>query len=176
MSNTLYLVSDKIILFREEQRFRQFWLWAVILGAAAIFWAGFIYQIILGGELGKRPVSDVQLVVLFALMGIGMPLFFFNIKLTTEVRPGEVLVKLWPFHRQPVKLPLHLVRDFEKVVYNPIRDYGGWGIRWGFKGKAYNMSGNEGVKLYFYNRKPLLIGSQDAVGLCEAIKLAKEWR
>ena len=167
-------MSDKIILFREKQRFKQFWLWAIILGAASVFWAGFIYQVMLGGQFGNRPVSDVQLTVLFVLMGIGMPWFFYQMKLTTVVGPGEVNVRLWPFHVKPVTIPLHLVRDFEKVVYSPISDYGGWGIRWGFKGKAYNMSGNEGVKLYFYNRKPLLIGSQDAVALYEAIKLAKE--
>ena len=167
-------MSDKIILFEEQQRFKQFWLWAMILGAASVFWAGFIYQVILGGQFGNRPVSDVQLAVLFALMGIGMPLFFYQMKLTTMVGPGVITVRLWPFHVKPVTIPLHLVRDFEKVIYSPIGDYGGWGIRWGLKGKAYNMSGNEGVKLYFYNRKPLLIGSQDSLALYEAIKLAKE--
>ena len=169
-------MSDHVILYREQQRFKQFWLWAIILGAAAVFWAGFIYQVILGGQFGNRPVSDVQLAILFALMGVGMPWFFYQMKLTTEVRPGEIQVRFWPFHVKPKIIPLHLVRDFEKVTYNPIGDYGGWGIRWGFKGKAYNMSGNEGVKLHFYNRKPLLIGSQDATALYEAIKLAKELR
>ena len=170
------LVPDNVILYREQQRFKQFWLWTIILGAAAIFWAGFVYQVLMGGQFGNRPVSDVQLAVLFALMGIGMPLFFYNIKLTTEIRPGLIEVRLWPFHVRAVVIHLHLVRDYEKVIYNPIKDYGGWGIRWGFKGKAYNMSGNEGVKLHFYNRESLLIGSQDATGLFEAIKLAKELR
>ncbi|GAB3201666.1 hypothetical protein ABID22_001418 [Pontibacter aydingkolensis] len=169
-------MSDQVILYSEQQRFKQFWLWAIILGAAAIFWAGFIYQVLLGEQFGNRPVSDVQLAILFALMGVGMPWFFYQMKLTTEVRPGEIHIRFWPFHVRPVIIHLHLVRDFEKVTYNPIGDYGGWGIRWGFKGKAYNMSGNEGVQLRFYNRKPLLVGSQDAVALFEAIKLAKELR
>ncbi|MEJ8802833.1 DUF6141 family protein [Pontibacter sp. H249] len=167
-------MADQVILFKEQQRFRQFWLWAIILGAAALFWAGFIYQVALGGQFGNRPVSDVQLAVLFALMGVCMPWFFYYVKLTTEVKPGEMRLQLRPFHVRPVVIHLHVVRHYEKVLYNPVRDYGGWGIRWGFKGKAYNMSGNEGVKLYFYNHEPLLIGSQDADKLFEAIKLAKE--
>lgn len=169
-------MSEKTILYREQQRFRQFWLWAIILGTAAMFWAGFVYQVALGGEFGNRPVSDVQLAVLLALLGVGMPLFFYQMRLTTTVSPGEVQVRLWPFHVKPVTIPTHTIRHFEHITYNPITDYGGWGIRWGLKGKAYNMSGNEGVKLYFYNSKPLLIGSQDAASLYEAIKLAKEMK
>ena len=42
------------------------------------------------------------------------------------------------------------------------------------KGKAYNVSGNEGVLLHFYDKKPLLIGSQRAGELFEAIRQAKE--
>ena len=46
------------------------------------------------------------------------------------------------------------------MQYHPILDYGGWGIRWALKGKAYNISGNNGVRLDFYDGKHLLIGSQ----------------
>lgn len=167
-------MTEQIILYREEQRFRQFWLWVIILGAASIFWAGFIYQVLFGGQLGNRPVSDIQLVILFVLMGIGMPWFFYQMKLTTEIRPGEIHIRFWPFHVRPVVISMLLVKDYNQVTYNPIRDYGGWGIRWGLKGKAYNMSGNKGVQLTFYNKRPLLIGSQNADVLYDAIKLAKE--
>jgi hypothetical protein len=167
-------VSKNIILYKEQQRFRQVWLWVIILGASAIFWAGFIYQVLLGGQFGNRPISDIQLVILFVLMGIGMPWFFYQMKLTTEVMPNELRIRLWPFHVRPVVIQMHLIKDYDQITYNPISDYGGWGIRWGVKGKAYNMSGNRGVKLTFYNRRPLLIGSQDAGRLYDAIKLAKE--
>ncbi|RIJ36911.1 DUF6141 family protein [Pontibacter oryzae] len=169
-------MSKKTILYRERQRFRQFWLWAVVLGVAALFWAGFVAQVMLGHTFGSRPVSSVQLVVLVLLFGVGLPYFFFRMSLTTEVLPGELWVRFRPFHLRPVKIPLHLVREYERISYNPIQDYGGWGIRWGFKGKAYNMSGNRGVKLYFYNHKPLLIGSQRPDELYQAIAQAKELR
>ncbi|WP_347157801.1 DUF6141 family protein [Pontibacter chitinilyticus] len=167
--------QDKI-LFKERQRFRQVWLWVVVLGVAGLLWAGFVYQVLLGGTFGNRPASDVQLAVLAVLLGVGLPCFFYTMRLQTEVVPGELRVRFYPFHLRPVSIPLHLVRDFERVTYNPILDYGGWGIRWTFYGKAYNMSGNEGVKLYFYNRKPLLIGSQQPEALYEAIRQAREKR
>ncbi|WP_439881473.1 DUF6141 family protein [Pontibacter sp. MBLB2868] len=168
------MTEQKIILYREQQRFKQFWLWIIILGAASLFWAGFFYQVIERGKFGDNLVSDAQLVILFALMGLGLPYFFYAMKLTTEVLPGEVRVQLWPFHLRPVSIPMHLVRDFRPISYSPIQDYGGWGIRWGHKGKAYNMSGNEGVLLLFYNRRPLLIGSQSPHKLFEAVRLAKD--
>ncbi|MDX5422610.1 MAG: DUF6141 family protein [Hymenobacteraceae bacterium] len=169
-------MSEKTILYRERQRFRQFWLWVVVLCVAAIFWVGLVYQVILGGTFGSRPVSSVQLVVLFVLVGLGLPYFFYRMSLTTVVQPGEVQVRFWPFHLKPVQIPLHLVRDYKLTTYNPIGDYGGWGIRWSFKGKAYNMSGNEGVQLFFYNHEPVLIGSQHAEELYEAILQAKEMK
>lgn len=174
MSRQAVSSDNQIILYKEVQRFKQFWLWVVILGAAAIFWAGFIYQVVLGGEFGNNPASNVQLIILFLLMGIGFPYFFYQMKLTTIVQPGELKVRFWPFHIKAVRIPLHLVRNYEPISYNPISDYGGWGIRWGFKGKAYNMSGNKGVLLYFYDRKPLLIGTQEPEELYDAIKLAKD--
>lgn len=161
------------VIFRERQRFKQFWLWALILGIAATFWAGFIYQVVLGGAFGNRPVTDVQLSIMLALIGFGLPFFFYWMSMTTEVQTGVLFVRFKPFHLKPVRIPLHTVRTYEKVTYNPISDYGGWGIRWGAKGKAYSMSGREGVQLYFYNQKPLLIGSQRATELFRAIEQSK---
>ncbi|MCC9137963.1 DUF6141 family protein [Pontibacter silvestris] len=164
------------VLFQEKQRFRQLGLWTVVLAFAAIFWVGFVYQVLLSGTYGNNPVSDVELSVVFAVVGVYLPLFFYKMNLTTEVLPGMLQVYFSPFHLNPVRVPLRLVRTYEKVVYSPIGDYGGWGIRWGRKGKAYNMSGNEGVELLFYNKKPLLIGSQRAHELYQAIRQAKEMK
>ncbi|MFD3000098.1 DUF6141 family protein [Pontibacter toksunensis] len=169
-------MTEQNILFRERQRFTQFWLWVVVLVVASIFWAGFVSQIVLDGGFANNPISDVQVIVLFIVMGIGFPVFFYSMRLTTLVQPGELQVRFWPFHLSPKRIPLHTVRDYARITYHPIRDYGGWGIRWSLRGKAYNMSGNEGVQLHFYNRKPLLIGSQNADELFEAIRQAKEMK
>lgn len=170
------MVAEQSILFREKQRFTQVWLWVVILGVALLFWVGFIYQVLLGETFGNRPVPDVMLTIITVVIGIGLPYFFYHISLRTEVWPGELQVRFYPFHRRPVKIPLHLVRDFKRKTYNPIQDYGGWGIRWGVKGKAYNMSGTKGVLLYFYNHPALLIGSQEPEALFEAIRAARSMK
>ncbi|MHC4187375.1 MAG: hypothetical protein ACYSRQ_04200 [Planctomycetota bacterium] len=56
-------------------------------------------------------------------------------------------------------------------TYRPIKEYGGWGIRYGFgeSGKAYNVKGNQGLQLVFENGKRLLIGTQKPKRLLEAV-------
>ena len=54
-------------------------------------------------------------------------------------------------------------------TYSPMREYGGWGIRFGKSGKAYNIKGDEGLQLVFKNGKRLLIGSQKSQELAQAV-------
>ncbi len=54
--------------FREEQRFRQPWLWLLILFLVALQWWGFIQQIVLGQPWGNRPAPDWMMVLLWLLM------------------------------------------------------------------------------------------------------------
>lgn len=35
------------VLFHEEQRFRQWWIWLLVLGVAALQWWGYVQQIVL---------------------------------------------------------------------------------------------------------------------------------
>jgi hypothetical protein len=64
------------------------------------------------------------------------------------------------------------LKSHEAITYSPLRDYGGWGIRRGAKGKAYNVSGNHGVRLELSDGKRILIGSQRPEELSEAVAAA----
>ena len=70
-------------------------------------------------------------------------------------------------------IPLDQITRWEARTYRPILEYGGWGIRCGWKGMAYNVSGNQGVQLELANGKRILIGSQRAEELAKAIGEAK---
>lgn len=65
-------MSEKNIVYRERQRFSQFWLWVVVLGVASIFWVGFVSQVLCGGALGSHPASVPGLTLLFVLLGLGL--------------------------------------------------------------------------------------------------------
>ena len=158
--------------YREIQHFRQLWLWILILSIAAVSLWGMIQQLFLGKPFGNNPAPDIALIIITVIFGFGFPYLFYKMNLTTEVRTDGIYYRFFPFHLSFHKINLEDLAKYEVRTYNPIRDYGGWGIRWGTKGKAYNVSGNRGVYLEFYDGKQLLIGSQKPEEFVEALDLA----
>ena len=76
--------------FREEQRFRQPWIWMLILFIVALQWWGFIQQIVLGQPWGNRPAPDWMMVLLWLVFGIGLPLFFLYLRLVVTVTDESI--------------------------------------------------------------------------------------
>jgi hypothetical protein len=58
--------------------------------------------------------------------------------------------------------------DARAVAYQPLLEYGGWGIRLGRRGWAYTISGNRGVQIALKDGKSFLLGSQREIEM-EAI-------
>jgi len=165
---------DRKIYYFEEQRFRHKWLWIVLLLSTlfiTIFFAyGTVQQIMLGQPCGNRPMSNTALIITgsisIALMG-GITYLFYTLKLITEVSNDSMHIRFFPISQQII--PFNNIKKCEVRQYSPIMEYGGWGIRYGRKGKAYNVSGNRGVQLELFQGKPLLIGSQRPDELAQAI-------
>ena len=165
------------IIFREAQQFRQPWLWLIIgpsmLVVPGIFTYGIIKQVFFGRSFGNNPTSDTTLII----VGMAASLFCFGItalilfaRLVTEVRQDGLWIRFVPFHRSWEKIPMENVTKCEARSYHPIGQYGGWGIRWAQKGRAYNVSGSLGVRLNYANGRHLLLGSQKPEQLAQAIE------
>ena len=172
--------AEGLVRFHEEQRFRQPLLWAILgptaLLVTGLFGYGMFQQLVLGKPWGDRPMPDGMLLAVgTAAIAIeaGVVSLMFGAKLVTEVSGRELLVRFRPFHREPQRIPVDEIVEWEAVTYRPIGEYGGWGIRYGRHGKAYNVSGDRGVRLRQAGGKSLLIGSQRADELAAAIRAAK---
>ena len=112
----------------------------------------------------------ISLIVFGILLPVAVAVLFFMLKMETEVRADGLYVRFFPLHIQYKKFGSEDLSEYYARVYRPILEYGGWGIRCGFKGaRAYNVSGNKGVQLILQNGKRLLIGSQKPDELVEAI-------
>ena len=164
--------------FEEEQRFRQPWIWAIVLssvvGLLVVFGYGLVEQLVLKEPFGDNPASDTGLIIAAVttfVVGGGSILLLYKAKLTTKLDPNCLHIVFSPLRRRDI--PLSDIAHWEARTYNPIRDYGGWGIRVGRRGRAYNVSGNRGVELQLTNGKKLLIGSQRSEELSAAISRAK---
>ena len=160
--------------YREEQKFRQPWIsLPVLVGVGITIFMGFIIvkQLVLGQPVGDRPMSNVALAIvgpLVILFSLGMGLLFVVLKLVTEVRDDVLLIDFRPFVRREIRFTD--ITYCEARTYRPIREYGGWGVRFSRKGTAYNVSGNRGVQLQLASGKRILIGSQRANELAQAIR------
>lgn len=157
------------VFFKEEQRFRQLWLWAIIILASIIPWIGMIFQVILGHKFGNNPGPDWLIILMWLVFGIGLPIFFYSLKLITEVRKDGIYLRYFPFHR---KFKIYQYKEIESYMareYKPIREYGGWGIRYVIGGIAYNVYGNKGVQLILKSKKKILIGTQKPEEFYKAI-------
>ena len=154
-------------LFSEEQRFDQLWLkvplYVLAVGNIILFAYGFYKQLIAGKPWGDNPMSDVGLAFsTFAVLLIwGMVFYLFEkTKLITAIYEKEIRLRFPPFFFKEKIIPLQMIKNMEVRKYNPITEFGGWGLRYGLRGKAYNVKGNMGLQIQFINSKKLLIGTQ----------------
>ncbi len=156
-----YLPVDPVI-YREVQKFDQLWLWLMLLIPASFVWYGAIEQLIYGRPFGNNPLTDTWVIVIWAVFGVLMPLFFLSVRLIIVVKNSGLYVRFFPIHISFRHYPYEILDSYETITYRPILDYGGWGIRYGLKGKIYNIKGKNGLMLKFRDGADLMLGSQEA--------------
>jgi hypothetical protein len=146
--------------FREVQRFRQWWLWAII-GLAVLIPAGIlVYQLTGNSSVRYEPPGNaggfigITLIVLVILL-------FLSIRLETIVDNAGITYRFFPVHLKQRHIPWPEVAAAYVRKYRPIGEYGGWGIRYGFgSGTALNISGNRGLQIVFKDGKKMLFGTR----------------
>lgn len=133
---------DTKLLFYEKQQFRQWWLWVLLLGLNA----NMLYLLVF-----KENIAFTAGALLLVLITV----WLWRLTLITKINEKGIFVKFKGFHRDFKFYSWEIISSCEIKKYNPIMDYGGWGIRIG----AFNVSGNDGLLIRFTNGKTLLIGT-----------------
>ena len=147
--------------YKEIQRFRQKWIWVPLIGILGLFFWGIIQQVILGKPWGTKPASDIVL-ILISIIPIGLILLFSFSKLEISVTEKGIAYRFTPFHLKKHKIDWNMIEYAKVKIYDPIKEYGGWGIKFGRRGKAFNVSGNIGLELKLkYRKKTILLGTQN---------------
>lgn len=118
---------------------------------------------------------------------------YFKLKLEVWIDQDGIHYRFFPLIRKNRLISKAEIQRFEIRKYNPIIDYGGWGVRFGLGmklkfnfglgskwGKAYIVSGNTGLQLYLTNGKKVLFGTQRSQAILytmeEMMKLKPESR
>lgn len=151
---------DNGILFHEKQHFRQWWIWLMLIAFPAFSVYSGWQQYLHAGSIGNvLLVNGGELLVLGAIIALML-----GINLETRIREDGIEVRLFPFHLRFKHFQWAELKKVYVRQYSPLREYGGWGLRWGIfgSGTAYNISGNMGLQLVFQNGKKILVGTQKA--------------
>jgi hypothetical protein len=151
--------------FTEVQKFRQPLLLLLLAAVAAPFW----YLVVAHFLFGAAVEAAGDLAVAWLIAGVLIPGFLLAARLKTEVSGRGLRLRFPPFVNR--EIPFREIRRVEARTYRPLREYGGWGIRWGGRGKrAYNVSGNRGVEVELSDGRTVMVGSRRADELAEALR------
>ena len=136
--------------FQEEQSFDQIWVWALL---------GFeLVVILIPLILTAQPWWTLILAV--GTMVFTMALLA-SFKLYTRIDSSGVHYRMKPFHWKEQTIPWEDIDQIFVRKYSAMLEYGGWGIRFGRNGRAFNVKGNYGIQIVKKDGKRMLLGTQD---------------
>jgi hypothetical protein len=153
---------EKQILFTEVQRQNQKWIWFLLIILTATLLFGSIQQIVFNRPFGTHPIPDWGYLPFFGVLFLASYLLFGS-RLYTEISRNEIRFRFKPFHRKARVIPWEEVSRCYVRLYSPIKEFGGWGIRIAFHrkaGKAYSISGNNGIQIELKNGEKILLGTR----------------
>lgn len=152
---TPVLCIIKMRVFVEEQRFNQWWLYAIF----AFTFAGWFLIIHEKIQKGKS-FDELIIFIFFGILLILIILGFFSLRLETRIDAKGITARFTPFRFLTRHYEWKEIREIFVREYSPIAEYGGWGIRGLGKKKAYNVAGNNGIQIVTKDKKNFLIGTQ----------------
>lgn len=139
------------ILFKEVQRFTQWWIWIPLFSILIYMYYRFLNS------------SQIDNIALPLIIFLAILLAIWRLK--TEIDADEIRMHVFPFFKKRVKWSE--IRSVEVVDYG---FQGGWGIRHSDRyGWIYNIRGKMGLALTLTNGKKFLIGTQSEIELAELI-------
>ena len=141
----------KSLIFQETQRFRQIWIWALILGIS-----GFSISSLFLLE-DKAPLTFVDLAFPLGMILL-LNILFLSFTLSTRIEADSLSYRFFPFTRWRT-FRFEEIENLELVEYNGLWEYGGWGIKWNGDTWSYTTGGKWGILVKTADKK-FLLGTQ----------------
>ena len=148
-SKRVKLPTEGEVYYEEEQPFDQAWLWG-LMGVETII---VLLPMILM-KVGLPIIALAAAVMLVTLVLMAM------LKLRTRIDDEGVHFRMHVVHWKEQTIPWSEIEQIYVREYSPIAEYGGWGIRYGAQGRAYNVRGKFGIQIVKKNGKRVLLGTQ----------------
>lgn len=126
-----------------------------------------IYQVVLGHPWGKHPMSNAS-VIGWTVFLWALYVRLLTVRLGTDVRDGQLILAMRGMWRR-WRFPLADISSVETISFDPVRDFGGFGIRSRRAATSYIASSNEGVMVRLSNGKTVVVGSERPAELAAAL-------
>lgn len=142
-------------IYREKQKPDS--LWAILVVAVTMVINVVVFFL--------YDYEDITLLYKTVAMALLTAAFLSAIRLDTEMTQDMIKFRLFPLHFKWKVVPVKELKNLKVITFRPIRDYGGWGYRWVKNGKAYIISGCDGLRLEFHDGRFIVIGTQNKEAL-----------
>jgi hypothetical protein len=140
-------------VYSEQQSLPEGVVWPVALFLLLIGFGALALTVSRNG-IYSGGVGVVAIILLAFFVGI---FFAFAFRMKTEIKGDLLLVRMRPL--KDLTLRVEDVSNVEPVSYNPISDFGGWGVRYGLGGRMYSARGDRAIKLTLKSGEVLYIGT-----------------
>lgn len=152
---------DDDVLFFEIQRFNQWWVWLILVGSSVLA----LFPILTHDHQGHTAFGVITIAVLVAIL-------LMTLRLETKIKRDGIYVRFFPIHLKFKHYAWEKLKKSYVRRYSAILEYGGWGLRYGLfgRGKAYSVSGNQGLQLELLDGGRLLVGTKKPNELTETLK------
>lgn len=166
--------NRSLAYFYEKQRFDQIWLISLMVTITimpiAVNIAFFVLPYEKFDALSKYLILIDELIYLI-IMGTFSFTLLFIFKLETFVMSDGLYFRLYPINITFIHYKAHDINGYKTIEYDPISEFGGWGIRYGNDKKAYTTSGKIGIELEIKNKKNIVIGTKKPDAFNKALKI-----
>jgi hypothetical protein len=147
--------SDPESQFSERQRFDQAWLY-ILMVTTLVLPCTLAYD-----DYSKHGFSWPMLAVFIGplLILVITRLMWLDVKVGAD----GIRYRFVPFIRWRL-IPWASIQQLEVCKYDPLSDYGGWGVKRGKSGWIYNVSGEDGLRITHTDGHILMLGIKDVAG------------
>lgn len=145
--------------FTETQKFNKWWIYLLFSIPFLIVSLSYIlvqYDIIEPKD-GEKSPPEVIIILIFCLLIL---IWGISVRLKTTIDKNGINAHFIGIPFCNKNFTWNEIQSIDVIEYSPLMDYGGWGVRMGFNGWCYNVSGKIGIKFTRTSGKPFLIGTQ----------------
>ncbi len=139
------------VIFQETQRFRQVWIWVLILGITGVSLGSLFFL----NRDTPLNIGDLAFPVGMLML---VNCLFLGLTLSTRITENSLSFRYYPFTRWRT-FRFEEIESMELREYNGLWEYGGWGIKWNGDSWSYTTGGKWGVIVKTTDKK-FLLGTQ----------------